>query len=151
MNSCIAMPTLRRSEALDLDDVRELLIAAGLPVDDLEASLHDNFLLAESDGEVVGLVGLQLYGTTGLLRSLVVAKDARSSGLGGKLVGAIEAAAQTAGIDELWLLTIDAEKFFSRHGYELAAREQAPECIRQTAEFRELCPDDACLMYKSVR
>jgi amino-acid N-acetyltransferase len=145
------MPILRRPETDDLDDVRELLSAAGLPVADLDASLLDNFLLAESDGEVVGLVGLQIYDTIGLLRSLVVARDARSTGLGGKLVGAIEAAAQTAGIDELWLLTIDAQNFFSRHGYDMAAREQAPECIRQTAEFRELCPDDAYLMYKSVR
>jgi amino-acid N-acetyltransferase len=111
----------------------------------------ENFMLAESDGEVIGLVGLQVFDTIGLLRSLVVAKNARSSGLGGKLVGAIEAAAQTAGIDELWLLTIDAEKFFSRHGYEFAARKDAPDSIRQTDEFRELCPDNAHLMYKSVR
>lgn len=151
MNSSIAMPILRRSDTADLDDVRELLMDAGLPTDDLDAELLDNFLLAESDGEVVGLIGLQVFDTIGLLRSLVVARDARKSGLGGKLVGAIEAAAQTAGIDELWLLTIDAEKFFSRHGYEFASRDRAPDSIRQTREFAELCPDDAHLMYKSVR
>jgi len=151
VSSSIAMPTLRNSASDDWDDVRELLFDAGLPVDDLGPEMLQNFLLAESDGLIVGLVGLQLFDTIGLLRSLVVAKAARSSGLGGKLVGAIEAAAQTAGIDELWLLTIDAQNFFVRHGYDFAAREQAPASIRQTDEFRDLCPGDAHLMYKSIR
>jgi amino-acid N-acetyltransferase len=150
MNSCLDMPTLRHSRADDWDDVRQLLAAAELPVDDLGPELLDGFLIAELDGLIVGLVGLQVFDTTGLLRSLVVAKNARSSGLGGRLVGALDAAAQTAGIDELWLLTIDAEEFFARHGFEIVAREQAPQSIRQSEEFRELCPEDAYLMCKSL-
>ncbi len=151
MNSSLSMPTLRQSRPDDWDEVRQLLAAAELPVDDLCAEMLDSFLIAESGSLIVGLVGLQIFDTTGLLRSLVVTKKARNSGLGGKLVGALEAAAQTAGIDELWLLTIDAENFFARHGFEIVAREQAPASIRRTEEFRELCPGDAHLMRKSLR
>ena len=150
------IPTLRSGVAADWHSLQRLLIDAGLPVEDLGPALLEGFLIAESDecesGEsIIGAVGLQVFDNIGLLRSLVVAKSARKSGLGGKLLGALEAAAQVAGIDELWLLTIDADAFFERRGFDIAPREQAPESIRQTEEFRELCPGDAFLMVKSLR
>lgn len=148
MSSGVNVPILRRSGARDLDDVRVLLTDVGLPIDDLDEEMLDEFLIAESDDIIVGLVGLQVYDTVGLLRSLVVANDTRRAGLGGRLVGAIEAAAQTAGIDELWLLTIDAQQYFERHGFNVVARDMAPDSIRKTEEFRELCPSDAYLMCK---
>ena len=86
----------------------------------------------------------------GLLRSLVVAGNARNTGLGGKLVGALESAAVTAGIAELWLLTIDAERFFLRHDFEIVDRTAAPDEIRRTDEFSALCPESAFLMRKSL-
>lgn len=151
MNSGLSMPTLRESRCDDWPAVRQLLQEAQLPVEDLGPAALDGFLIAESGNNIVGLVGLQIFDTKGLLRSLVVARSARSGGLGGRLVGALEAAAQTAGIEELWLLTIDAEQFFLRHGFEFVSRDEAPDCIQQTEEFRDLCPDDAHLMRKSVR
>ena len=150
------MPILRRSVPDDWNNVRRLLIDAGLPVEDLGPALLEGFLIAEagecaSRGSISGAVGLQIFDNIGLLRSLVVAKSARQSGLGGKLLGAMEAVAQATGIDELWLLTIDANAFFARRGFDIAPRDQAPDSIRQTEEFRELCPDDAFLMFKSLR
>ncbi len=142
------MPSLRQAESRDWKVIKTLLLETGLPVDDLDAEKICAFLVAEDQSEVLGLIGLQLYDTIGLLRSLVVAKDARRSGLGGKLVGALESAAQAAGVTELWLLTIDAEKFFERHGFEIVAREAAPASIQQTEEFSSLCPGTAFLMRK---
>lgn len=144
------MPTLRRAKPDDWSAVQALLLAAELPVDDLGPEKLDGFLIAEDEDVTVGLIGLDVLGTLGLLRSLVVAKDARSSGLGGKLVGALESAAETAGITELWLLTIDAERFFQRHNFEIVDRSAAPDEIRQTDEFSALCPGTAYLMRKSL-
>lgn len=146
----LSMPTLRQALPQDWDAVRELLRDSGLPTDDLGPQRLDGFLIAEDDGVVVGLIGLELLGTTGLLRSLVVEKKARRAGLGSKLVGALESAAETAGISELWLLTIDAEKFFQRHNYEIVDRTTAPDSIRSADEFTSLCPDTAYLMRKSL-
>jgi len=144
------MPTLRRAKPDDWSAVQALLLAAELPVDDLGPEKLDGFLIAEDEDVTVGLIGLEVLGTLGLLRSLVVAKDARSSGLGGKLVGALESAAEAAGITELWLLTIDAERFFQRHNFEIVDRSAAPDEIRQTDEFSALCPGTAYLMRKSL-
>jgi N-acetylglutamate synthase-like GNAT family acetyltransferase len=142
------MPTLRQAVAADWKVIQPLLVESGLAVDDLDANKLQDFLVAEDGSELVGLIGLQLDGTIGLLRSLVVAKRARSRGLGGKLVGALESAAQAAGVSELWLLTTDAGKFFERCGYEIMARDTAPGSIQQTEQFSDLCPGTAYLMSK---
>ena len=142
------MPMLRQANPKDWEVIEALLIESGLPVDDLGADNLDGFLVAEDGVKLVGLIGLQLYGTIGLLRSLVVARDARKLGLGGKLIGALESAAQAAGVTELWLLTIDAENFFERHDFEIMARDAAPASIQQTDEFSNLCPGTAFLMRK---
>ncbi len=144
------MPTLRQAQPDDWDAVQSLLLASELPVDDLGPQKLDGFLIAEDDNAMVGLIGLEVLGTVGLLRSLVVEKSARRSGLGGKLVGALESAAQTAGIAELWLLTIDAERFFQRHDFEIVDRAAAPGEIRNSDEFSTLCPGTAWLMRKSL-
>ncbi len=144
------MPTLRQAQPDDWDAVQSLLLASELPVDDLGPQKLDGFLIAEDDNAMVGLIGLEVLGTVGLLRSLVVEKSARRSGLGGKLVSALESAAQTAGIAELWLLTIDAERFFQRHDFEIVDRAAAPGEIRNSDEFSTLCPGTAWLMRKSL-
>ncbi len=146
----LSMPTLRQALVEDWDTVRKLLLAADLPVDDLGPDRLDGFLIAEDDNAIVGLIGLEVLGTVGLVRSLVVDKNARRSGLGGKLVGSLEAAAQTAGIAELWLLTIDAEQFFQRHNFEIVDRADAPDEIRNSEEFSKLCPGTAWLMRKAL-
>lgn len=144
------MPTLRQARPEDWDAVRHLLAESGLPVEDLGPDRLEAFLVAEDDSNIVGLIGLEIFGTTGLLRSLVVATEARRAGLGGKLVGVLESAAQTAGIEELWLLTIDAQNFFQRQGFSIVERKIAPDSIRQTQEFGELCPNTAYLMMKRL-
>lgn len=130
--------------------MRRLLSDAELPIDDLGPGLLERFLIAELDDEVVGLVGLEVYDTTGLLRSLVVAEKSRNTGFGEKLVGALEKAAQAAGVRDLWLLTIDAAGFFTGQGYDIVTRDAVPEVIRHSKEFAELCPDSAYLMMKNL-
>ena len=149
MISAISSPlALRQAITGDWRAVQDLLLTAELPVDDLGPDKLAGFLIAEDENVMVGLIGLEVLGTVGLLRSLVVERSARNTGLGGKLVCALESAAEAAGIAELWLLTIDAEQFFRRHNFEIIDRTAAPAEIRRTGEFSTLCPDTAYLMRK---
>ncbi|RLA27604.1 MAG: hypothetical protein DRR11_17995 [Gammaproteobacteria bacterium] len=150
MNSGRNDPVVRSARAADWNDVSKLLGDAGLPTDDLGPELLEHFLIAELGDEIVGLVGLETYDSKGLLRSLVITSRSRSTGLGKKLVSALEAAAQAAGIKDLWLLTIDAEGYFATLGYIIVARDAVPEAIRLSDEFAELCPDSAHLMMKDL-
>ena len=141
-------PTLRQAVARDWARIKSLLLEHGLPVSDLGADKLGGFLVAQAGSDVVGLVGLQIYGNIALLRSLVVAKKSRSLGLGCKLIDAAESAAQIAGVSEIWLLTIDAENFFKRYGFVIVDRKLAPTSIEETEEFSGLCPGTAFLMQK---
>lgn len=143
---------VRDARQIDWPDVRQLLEQAGLPVADLGPDQLMDFLVAERPGtgrsETLGIVGLQRFDQTALLRSLVVDADDRKSGLGRRLVAAAEANACFAGVKDLWLLTIDAERYFESLGYKMMSRESAPDSIRNTREFSGLCPDGAYLMRK---
>jgi amino-acid N-acetyltransferase len=63
-------------------------------------------------------------------------------------VSALEANAYCNGVRDLWLLTIDAERYFESLGYKMMSRESAPDSIRNSEEFSGLCPDGAYLMRK---
>ena len=140
--------TIRPANRADLETAVGFLRDAGLPVSDLSAD-HLAFV-AEFNGRFSGVIGLETCGDVGLLRSLLVASESRRGGIGPALVTALEVSCIADGMNELWLLTIDAEQFFSRLGYEIRDRSQAPDVIRSTPEFSGLCPGDAHLMSKRL-
>lgn len=129
---------------------RDLLAAAGLPTADLTASHFEHFIACGTPGALRGLVGVELHGDAGLLRSLAVRTDARGQGCGERLVTAIEAHARAHGVRTLYLLTNTAETFFARRGYRSIPREEAPAAIRATHEFASLCPASAVCMSKTL-
>ena len=133
----------------DLTIAEHLLAKAGLPTADL--TIDHLALVAEKEGVVAGMIGLEQFKNIGLLRSLVIAEEFRNAGLGGVLVGALEQLACEKQIAELWLLTIDADDWFASLGYRTRSRDSAPAAIRSTAEFSSLCPGDAVLMKKSLK
>ena len=141
---------IRPAQASDLTVAMAWLSGEGLPTDDLTADHMDAFIVATQAGEPVGMIGYEKFGNVGLLRSLVVDEAGRGAGLGARLVAALESTARIEHIDELWLLTIDADPFFAQHGYVVAERDHAPDAIRNTAEFSTLCPGDAVLMCKRL-
>jgi hypothetical protein len=63
--------TIRIAKRSELDKVLKLLESLDLPGDGVEEHL-DEFLVAEEAGRVIGAVGLEVYGSVGLLRSLAV-------------------------------------------------------------------------------
>lgn len=140
---------IQQAVADDLQIIRRHLEASGLPVEDLDATSMQHFFIARSsDQKFLGAVGMEQFGSDGLLRSLVVADHARGLGLGRELVARLEQYAVGAGITSLWLLTIDADKFFRCLGFGSTDRDTAPDPVRATREFSELCPTNAFLMQK---
>ena len=143
--------SIRIAESPDWQPVRQLLREAGLPSADLDETRMDDFLLAESpDGDLLGAIGIESYGRSALLRSLVISPGARQSGLGRALVERLSAVAAASGTREIWLLTVDAAAFFERLGFEARRRDDVPAPIRGTEEFSSLCPADATVMYRII-
>ena len=140
--------TIRPATAMDLEATFELLENAGLPVSDLSAEML--ILVAEKNNNFQGVIGIEAFDDIALLRSLAVSADARGTGIGPALVTALEVSSRADGVVELWLLTIDADRFFTKLGYETRDRADVPDAIRNTAEFSSLCPGDAVLMSKRL-
>ena len=134
----------------DFADVVRLLEDAKLPHEDLTPEHLEHFLVLRDGGAIVGVVGMEVRGDAGLLRSLAVAKERRGGGLAAALVDALEARARDAGIRALYLLTTTAEGFFARRGYAPADRAAVPDAIQATAEFRGICPASAACMSRSL-
>ncbi len=132
---------------LDADEATEivaLLSANGLPTVDLQMG-HAQFVGVRDSAGLEGIVAIEPYGTAGLLRSLAVRADRRGSGLGSALVQEAERLAAAQGVERLYLLTSDAEGFFSRRGFGRQAREEAPAPLRATAQFTTLCLASVCM------
>jgi amino-acid N-acetyltransferase len=142
---------IRTANAADLSEIRTLLAANGLPVEDVSTTLIKGFLtIRTASGTIVASGGLQRLGSSVLLRSLVVTPELRGTGIARRLVARLEADARALGYDELWLLTTTAERFFGAAGYERASRDDAPADVRSCRQFAVLCPSTAICMRKRL-
>lgn len=144
------MSTIAAATLADLPAIRTLLAVAGLPVDDVDASLIDSLLVIRDDGGLQGVVGLQRLGEAAMLRSLAVADAARHRGAGAALLDAAEARARSENVDTIFLLTTSAATYFERRGYAHHDRALAPDAIRATAQFASICPASSAFMAKHI-
>lgn len=137
---------LRAAGPHDMSAVCALLEASGLPTEDLGNSLGDNYVVAEKGGRLLGVAGVEVHGSTGLVRSVAVAPEQRGHGLGERLLRDRLEWARANHIDSVFLLTMDADGYFVHHGFVRVSREEAPAEIRASSQFTTLCPSSAVLM-----
>ncbi len=147
LGGCRGMPQLkfRAARGSDWPAIAALLTEAGLPVEDARAHLP-NFQVGIGTQGLVAAGGYEHLGEVALLRSFVVAPEARRHGCGGALLAAILSQAAASRVADVYLLTQTAAAFFERHGFEAIERSAAPDVIRRTNEFTQLCPASAVLM-----
>lgn len=127
-----------------------LLAEAGLPSSDVTTAHLERFFGCGSISAPGEIVGLELYDSVALLRSLAVRSECRGRGCGAALVAQAELHAQSQGAREIYLLTATAERFFERSDDTRVLREVAPLAIQQTQEFSTLCPSSSAFMVKRL-
>lgn len=141
-------PEIRLAKASDLPAVLTLLAASALPSDDLSAANLELFCVAEADGQLIGVAGLEIAGASGLLRSVAVAGAFRNEGVARELIDACETLARKMDIVALYLIAADAtaSSVFKRLGYCHVERVLIPAMLRKLPEFTCLCPQTSpCL------
>jgi amino-acid N-acetyltransferase len=131
--------------------IRRLLTLCGLPHEDLTPQHLSHFGVIKEKGEIVGTVGLEIHGRSALLRSLAVDPRFRKREFASELTKRAENFAASLNIKELYLLTMTAESFFLKRGYQRIERNSAPPAIQGTAEFQGLCPVSSVLMIKQLK
>jgi amino-acid N-acetyltransferase len=139
----------RPAVASDLAAVRALLEKCGLPQADIAAHLPA-FWVAETGGNIIGVNGIEIYKPEALLRSLAVDSQYRGRGISRELNARLLERARQMGVERLYLLTLTAESYSARLGFQKVARDSLPAAIQATAEFRSLCPQTAVCMFKEI-
>ncbi len=135
----------------DEAEIRHLLRGCDLPEEDITPGQLRHFLVLKEKGELIGVVGVEVFGRFGLLRSLAVDARYRRRGLASQLVKRAEEYAASLKIETLYLLTLTAESFFSKRSYQKVQRNSVPPPVQGTAEFRHLCPVSAVCMVKHLQ
>lgn len=147
---------IRRATVDDLPAIEQLLVDSGLPTDgvsDIVRNDSGEFFVAESagaDAQVVGVGGLEICCDDALLRSIAVRPEWRSHGVGRDLVHKIVDHAEARGYPALYLLTMTAERYFPRFGFERVERSHVPKGIAESEQFTSMCPSSATVMVRSI-
>lgn len=139
----------RKATLADVPKIIELLKLGNLPPDDCKDHL-EHFLVVEENEKVIGAGGLEICGSEGLVRSMVVAPEHRGRGIAQNLYRLIEGKAHESGIKTLYLLTESAAGYFKNLGFNVQERSEVPVSIMETRQFRELCPASATVMFRTI-
>jgi amino-acid N-acetyltransferase len=138
--------TVRAATAADLAGAERLLAATELPTEGVAEHWGDAYVVAERDGAIVGVAGVERYGNAGLLRSVAVDAALRGTGLGGRLVEDRLGWAEREGIRSLYLLTTTAAAWFPRYGFVPVARADVPAAVLAAPEFVTICASSATVL-----
>ncbi|MEH6680167.1 MAG: arsenic resistance N-acetyltransferase ArsN2 [Sediminicola sp.] len=141
------VPHIRPAGPDDLPHILRLLKANNLPTSDLNNPMVTLFVCS-MNGELAGTIGLQAYGSVGLLRSVSVADHFKNRGLGSIMVRYLLKFCGDAGCQHLFLLTTTAEAYFKKFDFTVVDREGIPLVIRETSEFKDICPASATAMVR---
>ena len=149
MTQGVSDPTtiaLRPAAAADLPSIFSLLSASDLPTVGVAESLA-GFTVAEHDGRIVGVVGIETCCRRyALLRSTAVSADYRKHKIGRRLVERAIANAEAKGFSALYLLTTTAESYFPSFGFTRVSRQAVPDEVKATEQFTSVCCSSAAVM-----
>ncbi len=137
--------TIRAVRPDELENVLSLLECLDLPPDGVQEHL-EGFLVAEGQGRLLGTVGLEIYHSVGLLRSLAVEPGEQGSGLGARLVESVLKRAREKSLEAVYLLTTTADRYFPRFGFEPLPREEVDSRLSASKELQGACPQTAVCM-----
>lgn len=137
---------------VDPDDreLRATLDDAGLPGADLSEPGRHVFAFRTLAGRLLGYGGFELHGVDALIRSVVVAKESRGSGVGRAILPLLLRRAFDRGARQAWLLTTDAAGFFEKNGFRRIERSAASAAILATRQAAALCPASAVLLTRKI-
>ncbi|GAB4044382.1 arsenic resistance N-acetyltransferase ArsN2 [Spirosoma litoris] len=137
------------AQSADKGAIVALLAQAQLLTEDLPTDLPD-FVIAKEESNLVGVAGLERFGPVGLLRSVVVDPQYQGKQIAAQLVGRLLETAQASNLEEVYLITTTADRYFERYGFQPINRQEVPAVIQKTQQFSNLCPSSAIVMKRAL-
>jgi amino-acid N-acetyltransferase len=140
---------IRDAGETDVAAIEALLRDNALPADGVHERLATTLVATENDC-IIGTAALELFDDGALLRSVAVVAARRSAGAGSRLVATLLELAHERRVPAVYLLTMTAEAYFPRFGFERVARAIVPTGVRHSVEFTSACPASAVVMRKEL-
>jgi amino-acid N-acetyltransferase len=143
-------PAFRRALPSDWPGIRDLLAAGKLPLQGAHEHL-DHFIVAHDETGLIACGGLELHGSSALLRSLAVSPAHRRKRVGHEMVMRLVTLALSEEVGKLALLTEGNDAYFRRFGFKTVPREALPPALAASAELKGACPASATAMLLELR
>ncbi len=140
---------IRQADKADLADIIKLLDNNNLPTIDIPNSSIQLFI-GSYNCSTIGVIGIEIYEKTGLLRSLAVQESFNKLKVGTKLINKLFDHIKLNNIRDVYLLTESAEDYFTRFEFEKVDRSIVPGVIMETREYKDICPNSAVVMHKNL-
>ncbi|HVM89842.1 MAG TPA: arsenic resistance N-acetyltransferase ArsN2 [Puia sp.] len=130
-----------------LSVAEDFLMENNLPATDISEPMVELFF-GVLNGGVVATIGRESYDQDILLRSLAVKAAFRNMHIASQMINYLLSLCKKGNIKSVYLLTTTAEKYFEKFGFKKIERPDVPGVIRETKEFKNLCPSSAIVMRK---
>lgn len=135
----------------DLPGALEMLGAAQRACVGVRENWENYVVLADrGSSEIHGLSGVELHGTAGVIRSVVVAPSARNHGYGRRLIEEVASSASLKGVRDLFLITCQAGQFYRQLSFQSLSRSQCPSEILRSPSFAFATTADPTVMYRAT-
>jgi N-acetylglutamate synthase-like GNAT family acetyltransferase len=104
-----------------------------MPMGELRKEIHDGvqFWGYESDGEVIGVMGIQDKGDVALIRHAYVKTIRRKQGVGSALLRHIEQLTNKPILIGTWADAVWAIRFYEKNGYRLLSKTETEHLLRK--------------------
>ena len=133
------------ARAEDLAEIKEILERNELPLAGVDEHWQ-TFVVAREGVRLVGCGGAEAYRNAALIRSIAVAPEHRSRGLGRQIVRQLLDRLSALGIREFYLLTTSAADYFKKRGFKKCDRDEVNPQVLSSREFQDACPSTATVM-----
>jgi amino-acid N-acetyltransferase len=142
--------TVNISSSDDLKEILDLLTLVQLPHEGVAENLSGFLVARNGSSRLVGTIGLERHGATGLLRSAAVAPEYQHAGVGSQLTRHLLERAKNDGVERVVLLTSTAKDFFERRfGFTDTPRTAFDSELAKSAEWNlPRCSSAACMSLK---
>lgn len=137
-------PRIVPAEPQDGDSIRRLLTRCDLTTDRIGGGAV--FWLIQGQHEAEGCVALEMYDTTGILRSLAVDPERRGRGWRRALIEWVMHEARARGAIRVVAFTLTVKDLFLQSGFTEILREELSGPVRECWQFKtHACDNAACL------
>lgn len=141
---------IRKAREEELPSVVSLLQQCSLPTEDIP---HENqtFWVVQRDRDIAGVVGIETYGLSGLLRSFAVHPALRGQNMGASLLHHAVEEADKLGMESLYLCTNTAARYFEKHHWIYIRKDSVSAEVLRSEEFNCDWPDSTFCMFLPLR